>query len=73
MKKNFIIKEVHISQISAGDTIHHGGAVRTVCGKDIKKGGFMGTSIFGDSYMSGHKLVKRVLIVTPTSFGIRVL
>ena len=71
--KNTIIKEVHISQISAGDTIHHDGAIRTVCGKDIKKDGFMGTSIFGDSYKSGHNLVKRVLIITPTSFGIRIL
>ena len=71
--KNIVIKEVHISQISSGDTIKHNGEIRTVCKKDISKGGFLGTSIFGDSYKSGYQLVERVLIITPTNLGIRIL
>ena len=54
-------KFVHISTIKAGDTIIHNGKESTVCKKDIKIGGFMGKSIFGDSYQSGYKLVEIVL------------
>lgn len=59
--------EVHISQIQPGDTIlHTDGKVRTVCRSNIKRGGFMGTSLFGDSYRSGTIPVKK-LSITPTS------
>jgi hypothetical protein len=51
--------QVHIDEIKPGDTIEHNGEVRTVCPKNIKTG-FMGTSVFGDSYHSGHKLVTKV-------------
>ena len=54
-------KFVHISTIKAGDTIIHNGKESTVCKKDITIGGFMGTSVFGDSYRSGTKLVEAVL------------
>lgn len=54
-------KFVHISTIKAGDTIIHNGKESTVCKKDITIGGFMGTSIFGDSYRSGTKLVEIVV------------
>lgn len=53
-------KQVHISTIRPGDTIVHNGETKTVSGTDIRKGGFMGTTIFGDSYNSGHKLVTLV-------------
>lgn len=56
------VEEVHISNIRPGDTVMHEGKMRTVCVKDIKTGGFMGTSLFGDSYHSGYKLVERVII-----------
>ena len=53
--------DVHISQIQPGDTIVHHGIIKTVCRKNIKKCDFMGISIFGDSYMSGHLPVKKVI------------
>lgn len=68
---NKIIESVHISQISAGDTIEFNGKDTTVGGKDIKTGGFCGTSIFGDSYNGGSKLVKRITFVVPTNKGVR--
>ena len=55
---------VHISQITAGDTIVHNGKLSTVCGKDIKRGGFCGDTIFGDSYHSGYKPVHKVVAWT---------
>ena len=54
-------KSVHISQISAGDTIMHNGELTTVSKKDIKRGGFCGDTLFGDSYFSGSKLVDKVV------------
>ena len=58
------IQEVHISTIRGGDTVMHNGEMKTVSFNNIKRGGFMGTSIFGDSYMSGHKLVKKIIFKT---------
>lgn len=54
------VEKVHISRISPGDTVIHNGEVKTVCRNNIKIGGFMGTSLWGDSYHSGYKLVERV-------------
>ena len=69
--ENTIIEDVHMSQISAGDTIVcSDGNIRTVCKKDIKRGGFFGTSIFGNSYISGYQRVNRVKFVVPTNKGI---
>ena len=52
---------VHISMIRPGDTIIHNDVLSTVCNSNIKPNdGFMGMSIFGDSYHSVHKLVCRV-------------
>lgn len=52
---------IHISIILPGDTILHNDVLTTVCKSNIKPDdGFMGMSIFGDSYHSGHKLVCRV-------------
>lgn len=36
------------------------GNIRTVCSKDIKWDSFMGTSIFGDTYVLGREKVKKV-------------
>ena len=52
-------KMVHISQIKEGDVIDRGGKETTVCAKNIKQDSFMGDSLFGDSYNSANKLVKR--------------
>ena len=57
---NAKIESVHISQISVGDTIEHNGYLRTISGNNIKKDSFMGVTLFGDSYNSGTKTVKKV-------------
>jgi hypothetical protein len=62
---NYTIKSMHISMIRSGDTIEHDGVMRTVSGSDIKNG-FMGKTIFGDSYNLGNKLVRVVIFNKPT-------
>jgi hypothetical protein len=57
---NRIINKVNISSIEPGDVIFHDGADHTVCSGNIKHCPFMGTTVFGDSYHSGHKQVIRV-------------
>jgi hypothetical protein len=57
--------DVHISQIKCGDIVIHGGEMKTVGKNDIKYDSFMGTSLFGDSYKSGSKLVKKIDFVVP--------
>lgn len=63
--KNYVIDEVHISQISVGDTVEHEGKITTVCAKDIRRDRFMGLTLFGDSYRLGYKPVKRVKFLKP--------
>lgn len=58
----FTIEEVHISQIKQGDTVEHNGEITTVCKHNIKESDFMGISLFGDSYKSGYKKVKKLII-----------
>jgi hypothetical protein len=53
---------VHISKIKPNDVVRHGGKTVTVGQKDIKHGGFMGSSLFGDSYKLGKDKVERVLV-----------
>lgn len=63
MKKlNDYFEMVHISKIKNGDTIEHGGGLRTVCNNNIKRSDFMGVTIFGDSYNLGTKKVKRMIV-----------
>ena len=62
-KMNFNIKEVHISEIRPGDTVEHNGAICTVCRNNIKTGGFMGRTLFGDSYSFGMKPVRKLQIL----------
>ena len=52
---------VHISRIRPDDVVRHDGKNRTV-GKYIKHGGFMGSTLFGDSYKSGTDKVERILV-----------
>jgi len=54
------IKEVHISTIKNGDTILHNDCIHTVCNSNIKSG-FLGVTLFGDSYMMGRTLVKKYI------------
>jgi len=55
-------EQVSISKIRIGDTVIHEDVVTTVGRENIKYCSFMGMTIFGDSYRSGHKLITRVLI-----------
>lgn len=62
----YIIKEVHIDNIQPGDTVLHvDGEVRTVGRSNIGGDSFMGRTLFGDSYHSGH-ICKKVTFVTKT-------
>lgn len=55
-------EEVHISTIKNGDTIIcSDGVVRTVSEKFIKRG-FMGITLYGDSYNLGTIFIKKILI-----------
>ena len=58
---NVKIEPVHISHISVGDTVEHGGHLRTVSGNNIKKDSFLGITLFGDSYNLGTKPVSKVM------------
>ena len=53
--------QIHISQITVGDTIIHNGEVTTVSGTNIKHDSFMGITLFGDSYNLGYKKVTKIL------------
>lgn len=59
---NYHVELKHISTIRPGDTIMHDNAITTVSGNNIKSDAFMGTTIFGDSYRLGNKLVEKVII-----------
>lgn len=58
-EENFKTEDVHISTIRPGDTVFHNGKAMTVCKRDIIKGGFCGTALFGYSYRSGYEPVKK--------------
>lgn len=61
-------REVHISTVKAGDTVAcPDGQVRTVCAKDILKDPHVGTTLWGDSYMCGHRPVVLVEFKQPTT------
>jgi hypothetical protein len=53
----------HISAIRPGDTVQIDGQLKTVSSGDIRKG-FMGTTLWGDSYRLGAVLVLRVHFTT---------
>jgi hypothetical protein len=57
-------QNVHISTIKAGDTVEIAGALKTVCRHNIKKGGFLGVTLFGDSYQAGRQPVRLAIIET---------
>ena len=57
--ENNTTKDVHISQITVGDTVHHDGQMRTVNNNHIGFNSFTGKTLFGDSYRLGTKLVKK--------------
>lgn len=50
-------KLVHISTIRAGDTVLHGGQLKTVCNSNLTASQFMGICLWGDSYNLGQNPV----------------
>ena len=54
------VEFVHISLISAGDTIRHNGVFKTVSNSNIKRSDLMGITLFGDCYNLGHKPVEKI-------------
>ena len=61
---NYQTKDVNINTIKIGDVIEHNGKLQTVCKADIKRDGFMGTTLFGDSYNINTKPVKVLVLTT---------
>ena len=59
------IKPIHIDLIRVGDTIEIDGDLLTVSPGNLKKGGFYGTTLWGDSYRLGRALVNLAVIETP--------
>ena len=58
----YSIKEVHISTIKVGDTVEHNGELKTVDRESMGREPLMGPTLWGDSYMMGHKPVKKAII-----------
>lgn len=56
-------KAVRISELQVGDTIMHHGVLRTVSRCDLRSNSFYGDTVFGDSYMLGHKPVIKVRLI----------
>lgn len=58
----FMMKKtcIHINDICVGDTVEHNGQILTVNSSSIKENGFMGRTLFGDSYLLGHQLVVKI-------------
>lgn len=44
--------EKHISEVKIGDTVMHNGSLKTVSQGNLKRG-FMGITLWGDSYRLG--------------------
>jgi hypothetical protein len=65
---NYTTHPTHINLVRAGDTVEVDGKLRTVCQNDLKKG-FMGLTLFGDSYRLGTVPVLRVEIESARAKG----
>lgn len=62
---NYSIVLTHIDQIKVGDVVEIDGVLKTVGKNNLKRGGFCGTTLWGDSYRSGTVPVRRAEIHTP--------
>ncbi len=59
----YVVTPTHIDLIRPGDTVLVDGHLKTVSPGDTKKG-FMGTTLWGDSYRLGTLPVRRAIIKT---------
>ena len=58
-------RKAHIDTVRVGDVVRcTDGVDRTVGPQNLKRGGFMGTTLWGDSYKCGTTAVE--LVETPT-------
>ena len=57
----YVVTPTHINLIRPEDTIEVDGHLKTVSPSAIRKG-FMRTTLWGDSYRLGTRLVKRAII-----------
>jgi len=64
MGLKYRITNTHISRVRYGDYILLNGELKYVSPKDINNG-FMGTTLFGDSYDGGRRLVPVATIFNP--------
>lgn len=62
---NYHIRPTHIDLIRPGDTVEIDGVLKTVGPGDLHRGGFMDTTLWGDSYRLGTVPVKLAIIETP--------
>lgn len=60
---NYVVTPTHIDLIQPGDTVEIDGQLKTVSPSSIKRG-FMGTTLWGDSYRLGTTPVQRVTFET---------
>ena len=58
---NYVVTPTHINLIQPGDTVEIDGQLKTVS-RDVIGQGFMGKTLWGDSYRLGTQLVRRVAI-----------
>ena len=59
----YVVTPTHINLIRPGDTVLVDGHLKTVSPGNIRKG-YMGTTLWGDSYRLGTLPVKRAIIKT---------
>lgn len=61
------VELTHIDLIRVGDTVLIDGLAKTVCQHNLKRGGFCGTTLWGDSYRSGTVPVQKVVFQVESS------
>ena len=65
---DYSISLTHIDLIRPGDTVEIDGQLKTVCPNNIKRG-FIGTTLWGDSYKLGSVPVRLAVIKTARAGG----
>lgn len=58
------IIKVKIHNIKIGDCVSHNNEIKTVGKESLRYDPFMGTSLFGDSYNLGTRLVTKIIFNT---------
>ena len=59
--EKFNLINVHISTIQIGDIVLVDGKAKTVGRNNLGRDDLLGRTLFGDSYCSGHKSVRKVI------------